>query len=176
MKKEILGLILFTLFFAISCNDNSVQPDAQPMSIQDLSNLPGYEWLSGTLATYQPDSTIFNEIKPLLDPNTQSFVIFTKSCGPCASSNQQFAEIIKILQMCDFPSSNYQILVMNSISNNHPYQNKINIKVLPTIMLLKNTNPVYCLTDTLAKSIDLQLQYPVKSEELLLEALKVANK
>jgi len=78
--------------------------------------------------------------------------------------------------MCNFPSSHYQILVMNSISNNHPYQSKINIKVLPTIMLLKNTNPIYCLTDTLAKSIDLQLQYPVKSEELLLEALKVANK
>lgn len=175
MKRIIISIALFTIFFTISCDDNSVQPDAQIMTINELASLTGYGWLGTTLATYTPDSTILNEIKPLLDSNSQFFTIFTKSCGPCAATSQQFAEIIKILQMCNFPESHYQILVMNSVSNNHPYQNIIHIKVLPTVMLLKNNVPIYSLMDTLAKSIDMQLKYPVKSEELLLEALKVAN-
>ena len=176
MKKTILAIALFTIFFTISCDDNSVQPNAEVMSIEQLQNLTGYAWIGTTMATYKPDSTILEEIKPLLDSNSQFFTIFTKSCGPCASSSQQFAEIIRILQICNFPESHYQIMVMNSVSNTHPYQEMIHIKTLPTVMLLKYNSPIYSLTDTLTKSIDLQLQYPVKSEELLLEALKVANK
>ena len=176
MKKTILAIALFTMFFTISCDDNSVQPNAEVMTLEQLQGLTGYAWIGTTIATYEPDSTILEEIKPLLDSNSQFFTIFAKSCGPCASSAQQFAEIIKILQMCNFPESHYQIMVMNSVSNHHPYQDMIHIKTLPTIMLIKNNTPIYSLTDTLTKSLDLQLLYPIKSEELLLEALKVANK
>lgn len=176
MKRTILTIALLTVFFTISCDDNSVQPEAEIMTLNQLSNVTGYAWIGTTMATYTPDSAILNEIKPLLDSNSQFFTIFTKSCGPCASTSQQFVEIIKILQICNFPEDRYQIMVMNSVSNNHPYQDMMKIKTLPTVMLLKNNSPVYSLTDTLTKSIDLQLKYPLKSEELLLEALKVANK
>ncbi|HRS02289.1 MAG TPA: hypothetical protein P5545_07045 [Bacteroidota bacterium] len=175
MKNIIIAAAFCLLFFTISCDDNSVQPNAIEMSLNSLSELPGYDWIGSVMATYQPDTTIFNEIKPLLDSNSQYFIFFVKSCGPCASASQQFAEIIKILRMCNFPENRYEILVMNSISNNHPYQNIIHINSLPTIMLLKNNVPIYSLSDTLAKSIEKQLQYPVRSEELLYEALKVAN-
>ncbi|HOV91631.1 MAG TPA: hypothetical protein PLC04_00925 [Candidatus Kapabacteria bacterium] len=175
MKNIIIAASFFLLFFAISCNDNSVQTNAVEMSLDSLSELPGYDWIGSVMASYTPDTTIFNEIKPLLDSNSQYFLFFVKSCGPCASASQQFVEIIKILQMCNFPNDRYEILVMNSISNSHPYQNIIHIYSLPTIMLLKNNVPIYSLSDTLAKSIEKQLKYPVKSEELLYEALKVAN-
>ncbi len=175
MKNIIIAASFFLLFFAISCNDNSVQTNAVEMSLDSLSELLGYDWIGSVMASYTPDTTIFNEIKPLLDSNSQYFLFFVKSCGPCASASQQFVEIIKILQMCNFPNDRYEILVMNSISNSHPYQNIIHIYSLPTIMLLKNNVPIYSLSDTLAKSIEKQLKYPVKSEELLYEALKVAN-
>lgn len=173
MKKTFLFFVLIYLGIALnSCNDNTAEPDAIPMTIEELAATPGYLWIYDVLSGYKGDSLLVPQISQKLDTTRDKFLIFARASCSCASEKKEFAYLVKILRDLNFPTSKYEIYAMSSKSNHHPYESLFTLKEIPAIIYLRNGVPYYSIMDTLQYNIDHLIPYPLKIEELLLEALK----
>lgn len=170
--------ILFVLFifFFFSCDDNIVEPDAIPMTIETMLETPGYTWINETLINYNPDPNIYSQIYSLIDSNKDKFVIFARAACSCPDDKKEFAQVAKILLKLEedkkISKNNWEIYAMSSRTNPNPYSNIVKLNNLPEIVHFRNGKPNYYFIDTLKFVILNSLKYPVKAEELFLEALK----
>jgi hypothetical protein len=158
--------------FLWSCNEKVIEPDAIPMTVDQMLETPGYTWVNEVLVTYQPDTAIFNQIVDLIDTNRHKFVIFARASCSCPGEKKTFAQAIKILQDLNFPESKYEIYAMSARTNNNPYSNIVKLNQLPEVVIFKNEVPIYYMDDTLDQTIKFEKIYPITAEQLILEALK----
>ncbi|OGU60308.1 MAG: hypothetical protein A2X64_03695 [Ignavibacteria bacterium GWF2_33_9] len=173
MKKiSFLIYILLFLFAVNSCQDNAVEPDAIPMTIEEMANTPGYLWIWEALETYQADTTVMSEIAARFDPNRDRFLIFSRAACSCPTTEKSFTYIIKIFRDLGLDTNVYELYAMTARANHHPYEGLFTLNELPAIIYLRNGTPYYSLIDTLDWNIANNITYPLKTEELLLEALK----
>ncbi len=166
-----VSLVILISFF-LGCKEKVIEPDAMPMTVDKLLETPGYTWVNEVLATYQPDTAIFNQIKELIDTNRHKFVIFARASCSCPGEKKTFAETIKILRDLNFPVSKYEIYAMSARTNNNPYSNIVNLNQIPEIVVFKDEVPIYYMSDTLDQTIKFEKTYPITAEQLILEALK----
>jgi len=96
--KNILNILFFTIILLFySCSESVVEPDAIPMTIEEMLATPGYTWVNEVLATYQQDAAIYTQIKSLIDTNRDKFVIFARAACSCPDEKKEFAQVAKIL-------------------------------------------------------------------------------
>lgn len=169
-------LLVVVFLFSISCNENIVEPDAVPMTIEVMLNTPGYTWVNEVLINYQQDAATYAQIQSLVDTNRDKFIIFARAACSCPDEKKEFAQVVKILLDLEkdkkFNRKNWEMFAMSSRSNPNPYSNICKINNLPEIVYLRNGVPYYNFIDTLHYVIINNLKYPVKVEEIMLEALK----
>jgi len=175
--KRILNILIFSLILlTYSCNESVVEPDAIPLTIEEMLTTPGYTWVNEVLATYQQDAAIYAQIKTLIDTTRDKFVIFARAACSCPDEKKEFAQVAKILLDLEkdkkITRKNWEMFAMSSRSNPNPYSNICKINNLPEIVYLRNGVPYFNFIDTLRYVISNNLKYPVKVEELMLEALK----
>lgn len=176
MKFSINILVVLLVLFSISCDENIVEPDAVPMTIEEMLNTPGYTWVNEVLVNYQQDVATYAQIQAQIDTNRDKFVIFARAACSCPDEKKEFAQVIKILIDLEkdkkFSRKNWEMFAMSSRSNPNPYSNICKINYLPEIVYLRNGVPYYNFIDTLRYVISNNLKYPIKVEELMIEALK----
>lgn len=172
-------IYIFTIalgFLSYSCNENIVEPDAIPMTIEEMIGTPGYTWVNEVLVNYQQDAALYAQIKSIIDTNRDKFVIFARAACSCPDEKKEFAQVAKILIDLEkdkqFRRKNWEIFAMSSRTNPNPYSNITKLNYLPEIVYFRNGTPYYNFIDTLRYVISHNLKYPIKAEELMLEALK----
>lgn len=166
--------LIFTLSVLItSCTDDTIDPEAKIITVDQLRQQPGYNWLDIAIDDYTPQDSIINEVKKLYKNENQKFLIFVKPSCNCQGTQKLFPNFIKTLKTAGIPDSNYKILAMSSYKDKHPYQSVITLNSLPTIVLMNSNVPTYSLVDTLNKKMVQEgsvLYSPI--ETYLLESLK----
>jgi hypothetical protein len=156
----------------IGCEEETVEPDAIPMTIEEVADTPGYLWVWDVLTTYKGDTVLKPQIGQLLDTNRDKFLVFTRAACSCPTEKREFAYIVKILRDLKYPESKYELFAMTARSNNHPYMNMFTLNDLPAIIYMRNGVPYYSLLDTMKYNVSKLIKYPVFIEELMMEALK----
>lgn len=172
INHYIKSIFIVLIVLLAACSEKVIEPDAISMTVDEMLNTPGYTWVNEVLVTYQPDTTIFNQIKELIDTNRHKFVIFARASCSCPSEKKTFAEAIKIFQDLNLPQSKYEIYAMSARTNPNPYSNIVKLNQLPEIVLFKDEVPIYYMNDTLDQTIKFEKTYPITTEQLILEALK----
>jgi len=172
MYKYIIFFALIITLLLGSCETNTTEPNAIQMTVEQLTETPGYTWMNELLATYQPDSTVEKNISTLLDTNRDKFIIFARAACSCPTEKKEFAQLIKILRDLNFPTKLYEIYAMSSKTNPNPYSNIITLKEIPAVIYMRNGVPYYSIIDTLYNNVAKGLKYPVRLEDVLFEALK----
>lgn len=149
--KKISLLLVAVAFIALSaCSENSVSPtDAELTTVSKLEATPGFGWLTDELNNYQPNQDYIDQIRNSFQPSTQKFLIFVKPSCSCVGTHQQFPAFVKTMMAAGIPDSCYQIYAMTALSSVHPYQNMINLKQIPSFILMNNQQAVYSVEDTI---------------------------
>ena len=119
------------------------------MSLDQLENEPGYQWLAGQISAYQPDMTVINKIKSIIDTTTYSFLIYVNPSCACSGAQQQFPAAVKILQSCGVTEPRFRIYSMISENDIHPYMTHLKLIMLPTFMIMKDSSALYSVIDSI---------------------------
>ena len=143
--------IVFTLISLIlfSCKEDIPPREATYMPLNQLENEPGYSWLPGEINAYQPDISIINKIKAITDTTNYTFLVYVNPSCACSGTQKQFPATIKILQSCGISEPRYKIYSMISENDLHPFMTHLKLKILPTFMIMKDSNAIYSVIDSI---------------------------
>ncbi len=146
-----VGILLSLIF--ISCQDLFPDPevpvqDAVKLTKSELKNTTGYEWFNGYWTLYKPDATIADEISLTFDTTIHKIIIFIEPQCSCKELVRTPADLVKVLDIANISEEYYEIYSMGSVKSKHPFEDKLTIKSLPQVHLLKSGEFVYSVLDT----------------------------
>ncbi len=165
-------IAVIALFIGLAaCSDSPTIPNALNYEINKLSDIPGYSWFNDEYNDYSPNPALIQSIRESYNASTHKFVFFTRPSCTCPGEHLSFPQVYKILQLAGIPDAAMEFYSMSSIRSKHIYDSGLTINSLPSFFVFKSGSPIYSLSDTLNKSVTLGLSYPIKYEEVLIEAL-----
>jgi len=170
MNKIVVSIIL--VFGLLSCSDSPTIPNAIEYEINKISAIPGYSWFKDEYDEYEPDAELIQNIIASYNMSVHKFVFFTRPSCTCPGEHLAFPHVYKILQSAGISTDAMEFYSMTSNRSKHRYEATFTVNKLPSFVVFKSGVPVYSITDTLSKNVYLGITYPIKFEELLLEALK----
>jgi len=156
----------------MACSDNATSVNAEKMTLQEFVKMPGFTWFNYEFNNYQPDDFIVKEIQKKYNSSEHSFVIFAKPSCSCPGKHIQTSEFYKTLEKAQIPFDKCELFSVTSINNEHPYKSTISLHELPTIIILKNGNPIFSVSDTLNITNSTNKNNDMKIEESLLIGLQ----
>jgi hypothetical protein len=143
---------LFALLVAVmlvsACTENNTNVTAEFMTIDGLAKTPGYTWIPLELAKYEPKDSIITEIKENYNPESHSFIVFAKPSCSCPGKHLQTPAFLKTLEVAGIPLDKCEIYSVSSTNNKHPYQDRITLTELPTI-LVKSRGSFFSVSETI---------------------------
>jgi hypothetical protein len=169
INRIILVVISLTLF--TSCTDNiSYDEDAIRLTVAEIIATPTNSWFKAEMNYYKPDTNVVNEILNYFDSTRHKVYLFANfSCG-CNEQQTDISHLCKVFEVCNIPESSYEIYSMRSSTSKHPYKSRFSISQLPECIVIKDTNAVYFMLDTMRYYKQYAMTLTV--EELLLNGLK----
>lgn len=170
--NKLIGLLLAIVVSSIlfSCQEPTVPvQDAVKMTKEQLKSTIGYEWFNGYWNLYKPDTNVTKDIATTFDPNVHKFVLFIEASCSCKELVKEPAEVVRVLDDAKVNSDYYEIYTMGSTQSKHPYEDKIKIKSLPQVWLVKSGEFSYSILDTFSYYKNRQFK---KIEVITLEALQ----
>ncbi|TAL68977.1 MAG: hypothetical protein EPN82_08685 [Bacteroidetes bacterium] len=167
-KKLILILLSFILFSA--CSENISYNDVIKLSVNDIVNTPTNSWFKTEMILYNPDTNITKQIISNFDVNKNKVYLFADfSCG-CNNQQTDIAHLCKVFANCSIPETNYEIYSVKSKTSKHPYTSLFTLYKIPECVVMKDTNAVYFMLDTMRYYEVFGQTIPI--EQLLLNGLK----
>jgi hypothetical protein len=168
---------LFTLAFlitllAISCSDNNTNVTAEKMSMNQLSETPGFSWVYVEMERYTPNDSVIQEIMKAYDPAVHSFILFAKPSCSCPGKQLHTPYFFKTLEAANIPVDKCEIFTMSSLTNNQPYSEIITLTDLPTIVVMKGDVPVFTITDEISNVSSTNQNTGLSVESALLSGLE----
>lgn len=160
-------IILFSLTIFTSCTENvSYDEDAFILTVEEIVAIPTNSWFKLEMNNYKPDTNIIKEIINNFDSTKHKVFLYANfSCG-CNDQQTDISHLCKVLEECKIPDSFYEIYSMRSSTGKHPYKSRFSITQLPECIVMKDTNAVYFMLDTM------RLYKSISVEQLLLNGLK----
>ena len=137
MKLTVLFFVCALLFAACS---ESTAPDssAEKMSLQSLQTSLGYDWFPREVSLYEPDTAKVRQIMEAFNPATDMIYFFVNpSCG-CKGTQKLFPQTMRILTDAAIQEPLIEIYSMRSYSDSHPHMDRMSVKRLPTIFIVRN--------------------------------------
>ncbi|MCL5991205.1 MAG: hypothetical protein M1419_03785 [Bacteroidetes bacterium] len=164
-------IAIFSLTLLISCSENvSYDENAIKLTIQEIIDTPTNSWFKTEMNNYKPDTNIIREIINNFDSNKHKVYLYANfSCG-CSNQQTDISHLCKVFKECNIPESSYEIYSMRSSTGKHPYKSRFSISELPECIVMKDTNAVYFMLDTMREHKLYAEIIPV--EQLLLNGLK----
>ncbi|MFP4368234.1 MAG: hypothetical protein ACOC2K_02685 [Bacteroidota bacterium] len=138
----------FLIFFALSCSESPISSNAEKMTLQEIKKISGFQWFNSEWSSYETNSEFVDSMRTVYDPLKHTFLLFVKPSCTCPGIHNYFPKFAKALDAAGVNESNYEIFMMNSINNNHPNEDIVDLNFLPAFYVLKYGNPVYSVMDT----------------------------
>ncbi len=137
MKLTVLFFVCAMLFSA--CSESTAPDDnADKISVQGLSSTLGYEWFPAEMAAYKPDTAKVRQIQEAFNPATDVVYLYVNpSCG-CKGTQKLFPHTMRILNDATILEPRVEIYSMRSATDKHPYMDRLSVKRLPTIFVVRN--------------------------------------
>ncbi len=166
LKTGLAAAVLSVIFVACS-QTISYNQEAVRVYMKDLLNNTTFAAFKVDMDQYLPDTNIVNQIKTAFNPAQHKIYMFANfSCG-CTSQQTDIAHICRVLSDSKIDTSFYEIYSMIQATDKQPYMSRISLKILPEIIVMKDTTAVYFVMDTLNR------MFPAPEiEQLLLNGLK----
>lgn len=134
--------ILFTLVLAsllgIGCTTTDPSGQAQMISLQELTESPGYAWFPAEMATFTPRAPYVEQVATNFNNASTKVCVFVRPSCSCTGTQKLFPQVIKTLMAAGVNMENVEIWSMRSTTDTHPYQSEVTITDLPTIWVLRN--------------------------------------
>ena len=164
-------LAFFSIAIFTSCTDNiSYDEDAQKITVNDIVATPTNGWFRVEMENYKPDTNVIKEIINNFDPAKHRVYLYANfSCG-CNNQQTDISHLCKVFEECNIPDSSYEIYSMKSSTSKHPHKALFSISQLPECIVMKDTNAVYFMLDTMRTKQLYGQTIPI--EQLLLDGLK----
>jgi len=140
--------LLVTVLVLSACS--STEPDsaqAQQLSMQELTEAPGYAWFPAEMQSYTPRDVYVQQVSANFNADQKVCVFVRPSCS-CTGTQKLFPQIIKTLTASGVDMSKVEIWSMRSESDRHPYMSNVTITDLPTIWVLSKGNPMHEIIET----------------------------
>ena len=145
-----LFAMLVAVMLVAACTENNTNVTAEEMTIQELAKTPGFTWIPIRISEYTIDNdSIITGIKANYNPELHSFIIFAKPSCSCEGKHNQTPEFLKTLEVAGIPFDKCEIFSVTGTNNKHPYQDKITLTELPTILVMKANEPVFSVSETI---------------------------
>lgn len=147
--KYIPAIILLAMAFLVSCDDNAVIYDAEPLAVDSIEYKAGYLWYTEEFSNYAPDTDLVKEISAEYNEHKGKlkFVVYAKPECTCPGDHRYFPKYMRILMDAGIDKSNIEIFSMTSTNNHHPYEEKLTVQLLPGFFLIYADNWVYDISD-----------------------------
>lgn len=158
-----LAVLLAIAFIAVGCSTETPEPEAQQLTMSELTSTPGYAWFPAEMATYSPDPKLVDSIEQTFTPNHKICIFVKPSCS-CRGTQRLFPRIMKALQDANVDMSRVEVWSMRSTSDKHKYMPQMNVMSLPTIFVLRDG-------EVRTQILDADFN-DSNSDSLLVEALK----
>lgn len=150
MKKYIIIAILAFTGILAACSDSSSPNDKViKMTLDEVRQTPGYNWYVIEEEDFEPNANVVGAIRDEFDPDAQKILFFVSPACACAQDQSAFPKCVKTMTLAGFSENVMEIYSMNYASLAHPYDTIISVIDFPTIYILKNSEPVYSLGDSL---------------------------
>ena len=169
MKQYILLIVLAISSMLYSCSDDA-DFTTKVVERSQLSSVAGFAWFETFVFTYNPDATIVEEIKSLNKANYSYYFFAAPTCN-CDTTQNFFPNAVKTLDDALVPQSATKFIAMKNISAENPFKANFKLRELPTIYLVKDNQPFYCISDTFRSR-----PKSTKIESVILDAIIEANK
>lgn len=155
-----------------ACVNDEVESVAQKVTVEEIKQNPDFFWFASGYNNFKISQPLVQEIKNEFIPEKHSFLIYVERDCLCGSDYLKFPALIKVLDSADISSDYYQIFVVQNTDAKHPYSNMFRLDRTPTIVILKEGNFIYSVSDTLKKYYNFAVEQN-KLEEVLLDGLKM---
>ncbi len=131
-------LVLLTLVFVVvGCSTDTPEPEAQQLTMTDLTLTPGYAWFPAEMAVYSPDPKMVESIKQNFTPQHKICIFVKPSCS-CRGTQRLFPRIMKALNDANIDMSKVEVWSMRSTTDKHKYMPSLNVMSLPTIFVMRD--------------------------------------
>ncbi|MGA0046171.1 MAG: hypothetical protein ACO3I4_07945 [Candidatus Kapaibacteriota bacterium] len=135
--RSLLAIVLVG-FVGSSCTTTSPDSQAQQLTLQELTESPGYAWFPAEMTTYTPRAPYVAQVAANFDAQSTKVCVFVRPSCSCTGTQKLFPQVIKTLMAAGVNMDNVEIWSMRSITDTHPYQSVLAIDDLPEIWILRD--------------------------------------
>lgn len=148
--RRLHAMILAVISIVVVAACTTTEPDsqAQLLSLQELTEAPGYAWFPAEMSTFTPRAPYVEQIATNFATNSSKVCIFVRPSCSCTGTQKLFPQIIKSLMAANVDMSKVEIWSMRSTTDAHPYQPGVTISDLPTIWVFRNGVPTTSISDS----------------------------
>lgn len=137
---KILLACLAVILVATSCV-TTVEPstEAQLLTMQDLTQTPGFAWFPAQMDQYTPASVHVDRVRTSMQasPNKKVYIFVRPTCS-CRGTQRMFPQIMKTLMAAGIESTRIEIWSMRATTDTHPYRSLFTIGQLPAFFVVDN--------------------------------------
>lgn len=170
--KPISTIIFAVLLLMSSCTENPIKVETQKLTLEDIKTSPSYSGFNFYFEGFHSKQTAISQISSSFNNGTHRFVFFlSPSCFSCGRIDSLSPRLVKILTDALIPTTSYEIYSMQNYKSEHPYIDKINLKILPEMWILKGGVPVYNVTEAIMEFVFANPTENINYEEFVLEGL-----
>ena len=166
--KFFLIVIVFTFYFDCYAQTKFKtvvdEKKNQPMLIGviDRSNLMDssfIHWFNEEYEYYAVDTTLVKTFKDELENVKITIVMGTW----CSDSRREVPHLLKIFDFLNFPKESYEIIAVDRKKQALTHIESLNIKLVPTIIVYKNSNEIGRIIETPKETLEKDLEQIILS-------------
>ncbi len=138
--RSLFASVLVSLIgiLAIGCTTTDPGGQAQQLTLQELTESPGYAWFPAEMTTYTPRAPYVEQVAANFNAQSTKVCVFVRPSCSCTGTQKLFPQVIKTLMAAGVNMENVEIWSMRSVSDTHPYMSALAIDDLPEIWILRN--------------------------------------
>ncbi len=137
---RLLSILVLTVTVA-ACTTTEPEGQAQRLTLEELTQAPGYAWFPAEMATYTPRDQYVQQVSANFHADSQKVCVFVKPSCSCTGTQKLFPQIMKTLIESGVDMDRVEIWSMRSEDDGHQYESMIQIQDLPEIWILENDQP-----------------------------------
>lgn len=130
-------------------------------TFEDLKAEKTFDWLQKGADSYRPGAASLK----YLQKNLQAYKLVIVLGTWCSDSHDMIPRLYKIMQLCKYPNTNYEMYGVNRAKESLYAESKLyHIKNVPTIIVFKDNFEIGRITETVHESVEADLKAIIEKD------------